>query len=55
MTNESEVERRAGLDMVPLGASFEWNTGPDDGVPIVRHDFHIKVSEQVAIPAGTEL
>jgi hypothetical protein len=52
--NESEVERW-GLDMVPLGESFEWSPGPDDGAPILRHDFHLKVSEQVAIPAGAEL
>ena len=52
---ESKVERGAGIDMVPVGESFEWNPGPDDGAPILRHDFHLKVSEQVAIPAGAEL
>ncbi len=25
--DESEVERRAGADMVPVGESFEWNPG----------------------------
>jgi hypothetical protein len=30
-TDESEVERHAGIDMVPIGESFETNSGPDDG------------------------
>ena len=42
--NESEVERGAGIDMVPL-ESFEWTPGPDDGAPILRRDFHLNVSE----------
>jgi hypothetical protein len=46
--NESEVERWAGLDMVPLGESFEWSSEPENGAPILRYDFHLKVSEQVA-------
>ncbi len=54
VNNESEVERGAGIDMVPVVESFEWNPGPDSA-PILRHDFHLKVSKQVAIPAGAEL
>lgn len=50
--NECEVERWAGIDMVPLGESFEWSPGPDDGAPILRHDFHLKMSEQVANTGG---
>ena len=30
-TDESEVERHAGIDMVPIGESFETNSAPDDG------------------------
>jgi hypothetical protein len=52
---ESAVEHWAGLDMVPLVESFEWSPAPDDDASILRHDFHLKVSEQVAIPAGAEL
>lgn len=52
--NEFEVERRAGLDMVPFGESFEWY-GADDGAPILRHDFDLQVFERVVIPAGKEL
>jgi hypothetical protein len=29
--DESKVERHAGIDMVPIGESFEMNWGPDDG------------------------
>jgi hypothetical protein len=29
-TDESEVERHAGIDMVPIGESSEMNSGPDD-------------------------
>ncbi len=49
--NESEVERKAGIDMVPLGESYEWRLGPDDDT-ILRHDFYLSVSEQFAKPAG---
>ncbi len=35
---ESEVERRAGADMVPFGESLEWNPEGDDGSPILRQD-----------------
>lgn len=52
--NESEVERRPGIDMVPLGDSFEWNPEPDDGAPILRHDFHLNASEQIAMLAHEE-
>lgn len=36
--DESEVERRAGADMVPFGESLEWNPERDDGSPILRQD-----------------
>jgi hypothetical protein len=48
--NEFDVERRAGIDMVPVGESFEWNPKPDDSAPILRDDFDLKVSEQGAVP-----
>jgi hypothetical protein len=51
--NEFDVERRAGLDMVPFGESLEWN-GPDDAAPILRDDFDLNLSEQGAIPLGVE-
>lgn len=41
--NELQIELYAGIDMVPLGGSFEWTPGPDDDAPIARHDFHLKV------------
>ncbi len=44
---ESEVERHAGVDMVPFGESFEWNPGPDDGAPIPRPDFNFNVPNPV--------
>jgi len=50
---EFEVERHAGVDMVPVGASFDWNPGPDDGAPILRPDFNLKVRNPVATP-GTD-
>jgi hypothetical protein len=50
---ESEVERHAGVDMVPFGESFEWNPGPDDGAPILRPDFNLKPNP-VATPSGTD-
>ena len=53
-TNESAVERAAGIDMVPLEPA-EWNPRPDDEATILRHDFQINVSEQAEIPAGAEL
>lgn len=31
MSSESKVERHAGIDMVPVGESFETNWEPDDG------------------------
>jgi hypothetical protein len=30
-TDEAEVERQAGVDMVPIVESFETNLGPADG------------------------
>ena len=51
--NEFDVERGAGVDMVPLGESLEWN-GPDDGAPILRDNFDLKVCEQGAIPLAVE-
>ncbi len=35
---ESEVERRAGADMVPFRESLEWNPERDDGSPILPQD-----------------
>ncbi len=46
--DDSEVERHAGADMVPVGESFEWNPERDGGYPILRPDFNLKVSNQVA-------
>jgi hypothetical protein len=51
---ESEVERHAGVDMVPFGESFERNPGPDDGAPILRPNFNLKVPNPVATPSGTD-
>jgi hypothetical protein len=49
---ESEVDRHAGVDMVPFGESFEWNPGPgpDDGAPILRPDFNLKMPNPVSTP-----
>lgn len=47
---ESEIERHAGVDMVPVGESFDWNPGPDDGAPILRSDFNLKMPNPVATP-----
>jgi hypothetical protein len=52
--NEFDVERRAGIDMAPIGESFEWNPGSEDGAPILRDDFDLKVSEQGTISLGVE-
>jgi hypothetical protein len=49
---EFEVERHAGVDMVPMGKSFDWNPGPDDGAPILRPDVNLKVTNPVATPAA---
>jgi len=51
---EFEVERHAGVDMVPVGASFDWNPGPDDGAPILRPDFNLKVPNAVATSSVTD-
>ena len=51
---ESEVERNAGVDMVPVGESFEWNPGPDVGAPILHPDFNLKVPNPVAKTPGTD-
>jgi hypothetical protein len=51
---ESESERHAGVDMVPVGGSFEWNPGPDDGAPILRPDLNLKVPNAVATSSGTD-
>jgi hypothetical protein len=45
---ESEVERNAGVDMIPVGEPFEWNPWPDDGAPILRPDFNVKMPNPVA-------
>ncbi|MGA2643928.1 MAG: hypothetical protein ABSF15_04395 [Candidatus Sulfotelmatobacter sp.] len=52
--DDSEVERHAGADMVPVGESFEWNPERDGGYPILRPDFNLKVSNQVATPSGVD-
>ncbi len=52
--DESQVERHAGVDMIPVGASFEWNPEPDDGAPILRPDFNLNVPNRVATPSGTD-
>ena len=36
---EFEVERHAGVDMVPMGESLDWNPRADDDAPILRPDF----------------
>jgi hypothetical protein len=51
-SEESEVERKAGIDMVPFGESYEWKPEPDDGTSILRDDFQFK---QVVKPVGAEL
>jgi hypothetical protein len=51
---ESESERQAGVDMVPVGESFEWNPGPHDGAAILRPDLNLKVSNPVATLSGTD-
>ena len=33
LNNESGVERHAGVDMIPVVESYEWNLGPDDSTP----------------------
>lgn len=50
--DELDVERRAGIDMLPAGESFEWDPAPDDGAPTVRPGFSLTVSKQVATPSG---
>jgi hypothetical protein len=42
--NESELERRAGVDMVPVGESFEWNPEPDGGAAICKSGFYMAVT-----------
>jgi len=57
MSNDgSEIERNAGIDMAPEGEFFEWNSGPDDGDPILRTDFslNLKASNPVAMPSGAD-
>jgi len=51
---ESETERHAGVDMVPVGESFEWNPGLDDGAPTLRPDFNLKVPNAVATSSVTD-
>jgi hypothetical protein len=47
--DELDVERRAGIDMLAAGESFEWNPAPDDDA---HPDFNLTVSKQVATPSG---
>jgi len=52
--NGSEHERQAGVDMVPVGESYEWNPGPDDSNLVPRLDFNLKVSNPVTTPSGAD-
>jgi hypothetical protein len=57
MSNDgSEIDRHAGVDMVPVGEFFEWNSGPDDGDPIFRRDVNhnLKMTNPVATPSGAD-
>jgi len=57
MSNDgSEIERNAGIDMVPLGEFFEWSSEPDYGDPSLRTDFslNLKVSNPVAMPSDAD-
>ena len=56
MSNYDEIERHAGVDMVPVGEFFEWNSGPDDGDPIFRRDFslNLKMPNPVVIPSDAD-
>lgn len=47
--DELDVERHAGIDMLPAG-EFEWNPDPDDDAPILHPGFNLTVSKQVATP-----
>jgi hypothetical protein len=42
--NEFEAERHAGVDMVPVGQSFETNKGPEDGSAISNSGFYKAVT-----------
>jgi hypothetical protein len=50
--DELDVERHAGIDMLPAGEAFEWNPASDDDAPILRADFDPTVSTQVATPSA---
>ena len=50
--DELDVERRAGIDMLAAGESFEWNPAPDDDARTFHPDFNLTVSKQVATPSG---
>jgi hypothetical protein len=55
MSNDgSGFEQHAGVDMVPIGESFEWDPEQDDGAPIFHPDFNLKVSNPVAAPSGAD-
>jgi hypothetical protein len=47
-------ERHAGVDMVPIGESFEWDAGQDEGASIFYPDFNLKVSNPAAAPSGAD-
>jgi hypothetical protein len=57
MSNDgSEIERNAGIDMVPVGEFVEWSPEPDDGDPTIRTDLslNLKVSNPVAMPSDAD-
>lgn len=53
---DSEIERHAGVDMVPVGEFFEWNPESDGSDPILRRDsnLNLKVSNPVATLSGAD-
>lgn len=50
--DEFDIERHAGLDMLPAGESFEPNPDSDDEARSFRPDFKLTVSEQVTTRSG---
>jgi hypothetical protein len=50
-TDEAEVERHAGIDMIPIEESFETNAGPEDGaLYLCRYFGHNRVSVSRTLP-----
>jgi hypothetical protein len=55
MSNDgSGFEQHAGVDMVPIGESFEWDAGQDEDAPIFHPDSNLKVSNPAAAPSGAD-